>query len=151
MAKSQIPINLHDEIRPCRLEFWKLYYVPKIMVFAWRSQNWINVQVGIRACRLENFWNLIRFAALSFGRLKYLFKRTYCTATFIEYPWLCLASKDSNKDLIWFFKNKVISKMESICAIGRTQRKLISSQMPYPIGHDCFLSMLYLEVLKVKW
>ena len=32
----------------------------------------IKVQVGIRACRLENFEKLIRFAALLFGRLKYL-------------------------------------------------------------------------------
>ena len=42
----------------------------QIMVFAYKSQNLIKVQVGIRVCRLENFKNLIRFAALLFGRLK---------------------------------------------------------------------------------
>ena len=41
-----------------------------IMVFAYKSQNSIKVQVGIRACRLENFQNFIRFAALLFGRPK---------------------------------------------------------------------------------
>ena len=32
----------------------------------------INVKVGIRAWTLGNFWNLIKFAALLFGRLKYV-------------------------------------------------------------------------------
>ena len=42
------------------------------MVFAYKSQNLIRVQVGIRECRLEIFKELIRFAALLFGRLKYV-------------------------------------------------------------------------------
>ena len=44
----------------------------KIMVFAYKSQFLIRVQVGIRMCRLVNFQNLIRFAALLFRRLKYI-------------------------------------------------------------------------------
>ena len=44
-----------------------------IMVFANKSQNLIKVQVGIRMCRLAFFQRLIRFAALLFRRLKYMF------------------------------------------------------------------------------
>ena len=41
------------------------------MVFAYKSQNLVKMQIWIRTCRFENFQNLVGFAALSFGRLKY--------------------------------------------------------------------------------
>ena len=57
---------MQDGVRPCRLDgnFITINH-------AYKSKYLIKVQVGIRACKLENFKNVIRFAALLFGRLKY--------------------------------------------------------------------------------